>query len=448
MTTIYSASWVVPVSSPPLSDAAIAVTGDTIANVGDTAQLKAKFPEADVVICPGAAIIPGLINAHSHLELTAMRGCLENEEHDFFEWLKKLTLARLEHMTPDDIAVSAAWGACEAARAGVTCVADASDSGTAAMRALRDVGLRGVVFQESFGPDPRLISENVGKLKEKLAALRELETSLVRAGVSPHAPYTVCAPQLEQIALLAISENVPLMTHAAESVAEELLLRRGCGIFADNLARRGIDWQWSGLSTIEYLEQTGILSARPLLAHCIRVDDRDLDLIATSEARIAHCPKSNAKLSHGRAPLAKFLAKNVGVGLGSDSVASNNVCDIIEESRFAILSARAETSAAPLTSDDALSIATEGGARCLRLSKEVGQLETGMKADLTIISLEGTHQQPLYDPVAGIIFSSSARDVVMTVVAGRQVFRDGRVTNVDEDRLRARISEIAKKLGK
>jgi 5-methylthioadenosine/S-adenosylhomocysteine deaminase len=116
-----------------------------------------------------ALILPGLVNTHTHLELTALRGYLENEENDFFAWLRKLTLARLEKLTPDDLRVSATWGACEAVRAGITCVGDASDSAMTSMLALTDVGLRGVVFQESFGPDPRLVNENFEKLEAKVA---------------------------------------------------------------------------------------------------------------------------------------------------------------------------------------------------------------------------------------------------------------------------------------
>jgi cytosine/adenosine deaminase-related metal-dependent hydrolase len=160
MTTLYCARWVLPVSSPPINDGAIAVAGEHITAVGNRLSLAEEFSQARVCEFGEAAIIPGLINAHSHLELTAMRGFLDAEEADFLAWLKKLTVARLERMTRDELYVSAAWGACEAARAGVTCVADASDSAYESMSALRDVGLRGIVFQESFGPDPRLVADN------------------------------------------------------------------------------------------------------------------------------------------------------------------------------------------------------------------------------------------------------------------------------------------------
>src|SRR5918993_5193146 len=128
MTTLYSAHWVLPVSSAPIETGAVVIDGSVIAEVGTKADLLQRFPEAEVKTFGEAAIVPGLINAHTHLELTAMRGFLDNEESDFFSWLKKLTIARLERLTPADLQVSATWGACEALKAGITCVADASDS--------------------------------------------------------------------------------------------------------------------------------------------------------------------------------------------------------------------------------------------------------------------------------------------------------------------------------
>jgi cytosine/adenosine deaminase-related metal-dependent hydrolase len=433
MTTIYSARWIVPVSAAPIEDGAVAIDGERITAVGPRAEVVAKFPAAKVELLGEAVVVPGLVNTHTHLELTALRGYLENEERDFFAWLRKLTIARLERMTPDDIRVSATWGACEAVRAGITYVDDASDSAMMSMLALRDVGLRGVVYQESFGPDPRLAQENFEKLKTKVQELRAVETALVRAGVSPHAPYTVCAPQLELIAEFAKSQDLPLMMHAAESEAEELFLRDGCGVFAEGLARRSIEWKAPQLSTIQYLKQVGVLVTRPLLAHCIRVDEVDVEILRDTRTNVAHCPKSNAKLGHGRAPLAKFLRAGLKVGLGSDSVASNNTCDILEEARFATMLARA--SGGDVSATSALEMATFGGT-----------LEAGGPADLTVVSLSGVHQLPIYDPVATLIFASSGRDVVMTVVAGREVYRDGRVSNVDEHRLRARMLEISHRL--
>ncbi len=242
MTFIYSARWVLPIASSPIEDGAVAVEGATIVAVGHTAEVTERFPEAKVSDFGTAAILPGLVNTHSHLELTVMRGFLEREEQDFFAWLRKLTLSRLA-MTDDDLFVSATSGAIEAARAGVTCVGDSSSAAAHSMMALREVGLRGVVYQESFGPDPGLAAQNLAQLREQIAELRSLETDLVRAGVSPHAPYTVSAPQLKLISQLAIDEKLPLMMHAAESQAELDLMLNGAGVFAEGLQRRGIEWR-------------------------------------------------------------------------------------------------------------------------------------------------------------------------------------------------------------
>ena len=443
MPTIYSASWVVPIASDLIEDGSVAVEGTRIVGVGPEAVIRERFPESQQQRFPQAAIIPGLINTHTHLELTAMRGYLENEESDFFAWLRKLTIARLERMSSDDILMSATFGACEALRAGITCVADASESAAMSMTALKDVGLRGVVFQESFGPDARLAKENFDKLRAKVAELKSLESECVRAGVSPHAPYTVCGAQLELISEFAQAEKLPLMMHAAESAGEDALIRDGCGIFADGLAKRGIEWNTPGSSTIRYLKEKRILETRPLLAHCIRVDDSDIEMLFETRSKVAHCPKSNAKLGHGRAPFAKFLQKGIAVGLGSDSVASNNICDILDESRHAALSARGD---APVSAADVLETATRGGARCLELQGMIGELTEGAQADLAVVSMSGHHQLPVYDPVVAAVFSSSGRDVMLTVVAGEEVYKDGQVANVDEERLAARMVEISRKL--
>src|SRR5438270_8897283 len=184
MTKIYSARWVLPVTSGPFENGAVAVEGTRVAGVGARAQLAERFPSAEVLDLGEAAILPGLVNCHTHLELTAMRGFLEPEEGNFFAWLRKITVARRERMTPDDLYAAAAWGAVEAARAGVTCVADASDAGATTMKALREVGLRGVVFQEAFGADEREARQQFEKAREKTALLRGCETALVTLGLS------------------------------------------------------------------------------------------------------------------------------------------------------------------------------------------------------------------------------------------------------------------------
>jgi 5-methylthioadenosine/S-adenosylhomocysteine deaminase len=435
------------VATPAIEDGAVAVEGTHIVGVGTRAEIAAQFPEATREDFGAAAIMPGLVNCHTHLELTAMRGYLEDVEDDFFAWLRKLTVARTLRMTADDLRVSATWGAVEAARAGVTCVGDASSYGDASIAALRDVGLRGVVYQEVISPDARVADELLSKLRADVARLRELENGLVRAGVSPHTPFTASERLLAGVTDYVLAEELPLMIHAAESADEDELMRHGRGAFADSYSARGIEWRSPRMSPIQYLSERGVLAARPLLAHCVRVDAADIETIKEARAAVAHCPKSNLKLGHGHAPFAEM--SELIRGFGSDSVASNNTCDLLEEARFATLLARLhpnEPGGALYTAEHALADATHGGARALGYEGRTGTLAVGGEADLAIVKLDGAHQIPVYDPARALIFSSSARDVTLTMVAGREVYRDGRVTTVDEQRLRARMSEIKEKV--
>lgn len=453
MTVIYTARWVLPIISPVIEDGAVACRGSDIVAVGTRHEIVTRFPDAQHEDFPEAAILPGFVNTHSHLELTVMRGFLEAEENDFFAWLRKLTVARLA-MTNEDLLVSATCGAIEAARAGVTCLGDACSVARQGMSALQSVGLRGVVYQESFGPDPKLANENVTKLREQISELRALEDGLVRVGVSPHAPYTVSGPQLELISRLAVDEQIPLMMHAAESQAEQLFMLKGEGAFADGLRSRGIEWRAPEISTIQYLKRHGVLETKPLFAHCINVDDHDLDLIKESSAGIAHCPRSNAKLGHGRAPFADFIAREIKVGLGSDSVASNNNCDILQEARFATLLARIPSNddlfrgglPPAITAEQALYTATLGGARAIGLDTQTGSLAAGLQADLAVVNLDGAHQQPVRAAADALIFASSGRDVLLTMVAGKEIYRDGRVKGVDEDEFRERLAQVRTKI--
>lgn len=453
MPVIYAARWVVPVSSALIEDGAVAVEEARIVAVGTRRDVLSRFPDVKDVNFGEAAIIPGLVNAHSHLELSVMRGFLEPEEHDFFAWLTKLTLARIS-MTDDDLRASAILGAIEAARAGITCVADSSSLARQTVRAVSEVGLRGIVYQESFGPDPKSAIDNVNKLRDQIEGAQQYETALVRVGVSPHAPYTVSGPQLEMISRLALERKLPLMMHAAESRAEESFMQEGSGPFAAGLRKRGIEWQAPRTSSIEYLAGHGILETKPLFAHCITVDDHDLEIIREHGAAIAHCPKSNAKLGHGRAPFGSFVSMEIACGFGSDSVASNNTCDILEEARFAVLLARLANADEPATgaednsisAEQALFTATLGGARALGLDDQIGVLAKGMQADLAVVRLDGIHQTPVEDPVATIVFSSSARDVALTMVAGKEVYRDGAVPAFDESATRSLIKTIRTKL--
>ena len=444
------ADWVLPISSKPIYKGAVVFEKDKIVAVGDAEKLKEKFPAAKVENFGEAVIMPGLINAHSHLELTVMRGFLDHLENDFSAWLLTLSKIRAEKLTAADIEISALWGALEGAKAGVTCFADIGRDGRAGLEALKKTGLRGVIFQETeFSPKNEAADEDFAKLGDKFFALQANETNLVKVGISPHSPYTVSRKLFELIADFAVGKNIGTSIHAAESAAEVAFLKDGAGFFAEMYKKFGLSWNAPRVSPLEYLAQTGILQSKPLLAHCVETSEKDLDLIAASDSAVAHCPKSNAKFGHGVAPLEKFLEKNLRVGFGSDSVASNNVCDIFEEARFAALFSRARQDKNALaTAEKILETATVGAARALRLESEIGTLDAGKQADLIIVSLNHIAQQPVHDIYSTLVFASNARDVLLTIVAGEEIYRDGKQQKIDERELRVKIMEIAVKMNK
>ena len=428
---VLSADYLLPISSPPIANGAVAVEGDLIVAVGPVREITEQFPNAENENFGAAAILPGFVNCHSHLEVTAMRNALDDVEHDFRSWLLKLNDLR-SRMSDDDIQAAAVAGAVEGAQAGVTCFGDIGRMGHAGMHALKTVGLRGIVFQETeFSADNRTAEEDFLNLATKYEELKNGETELVHVGLSPHSPYTVGSRLFELIAQYAILNRVLLSIHAAESADEYELLTKGTGFFTSVYEKYGVEWESPHCTPIEYLERLGVLSTRPLLAHCVKVSDSDIAKIAANGAKIVHCPKSNAKFGHGYAPFEQFLDAGIATGLGSDSVASNNVCDILEESRFAALVARnRDGSKRFITAKEMLETATLGGAKALGLDHLIGTLEPGKQADIAVISLAHPAQQPLNDVEAAVVFSSTARDTLVSIVAGDTIYNVGYHSNV------------------
>lgn len=441
---IFSAEYVLPIVSAPIEKGAVVIENDKILAVGTFAEIKLQFPDAEIDDLGESAILPGFVNAHSHLEITAMRGFLDRQEHDFAAWLLKLTKTRAEILSDEDVKIAAIFGALEGARSGVTCFGDIGRFGLAGFEALKANGLRGILFQETdFSPDNKTADADFDKLKEKFLHLKETETELVKVGLSPHSPYTVSRRLFEKIAEYAIENNIKISTHAAESREEALLVENGTGFFIGVYEKFGVEWEVPNCSSIEFLDKIGVLKSKPLLAHCVKVSDSDIELIKNTDSRIAHCPKSNAKFGHGGAPLEKFLDANIKLGFGSDSVASNNTCDILEEARFAILSARnLETKKRFIEPAEALKAATLGGAKSLGLDAQIGSLEAGKQADIIAVSLEDIAQMPVHDIHSALIFASNSRDVKMTMVAGREIYRDGKSKMIDESEIKTKMRQM------
>jgi cytosine/adenosine deaminase-related metal-dependent hydrolase len=417
----YHARWVVPITSPPIENGTVVVDGQRIAWVGP----RRDSSSGDDVDLGDAVLLPGLVNTHTHLELTAMRGFLEGLE--FVQWIRQLTAARAAVLDEAALLDSARLGIAEGLLAGITTYADTCSSGVS-MLAMRELGVRGIMYQEVFGPAPEQHDAAMAGLTSAIDRLRPLVTDVVGLGVSPHAPYTVHDDLMVDAAALAIRHGMPVAIHLAESTAEIAFLREGDGPFATALRARGIDVVRRSHSPVHWLVELGVVLAHPLLIHCVQVDETDIAFIAENHCPVAHCPASNAKLGHGIAPVRAMLDAGVVIGLGSDSVASNNAMDLLAEARQAALMQNAVVGRPDaLSIRAALRLATMGGAQALQLDGRIGSLEAGKEADLAAFSLAGMRATPSVDPEAALVFALPGSVARFVCVAGRELVRDGRL---------------------
>ena len=437
----YHARWVLPIDRPPIADGTVVEHAGRIVYVGP----RAEAPAGEDRDLGYAALLPGLVNAHTHLELTVMRGFQEGLE--FREWIGRLTAAKRQVLSHATLLDAARLGIQEGLRAGITTYADTCDTGLS-LRAMRELGVRGIMYQEVFGPAPERCEAALAELRAKIDALRSEQTTLQRIGISPHAPYTVSDPLFAAAAVYAQREGLPIAIHIAESDAESRYVRDADGPWAAGLRARGIAVAPRARSPVALLAALGVLDARPLLIHVVRADSDDLGAIAAAGCAIAHCPASNAKLGHGVAPLLEMLELGVRVGLGSDSVASNNRMDLLEEARAASLMQRVRTGRPDVIPPRvALELATLGGAHALGLSDRVGSLTPGKDADLTAFDLSGVGDQPIYDPEEALIFARGGRAAKLVTVAGEVRVWEGRVIGEDSE-LTNRVRDTAEALGR
>jgi cytosine/adenosine deaminase-related metal-dependent hydrolase len=436
----YHARWVLPVTQPPIENGTVVESDGLITYVGP----QASAPPGKDHDLGDAILLPGLVNTHTHLELTAMRGFLENCQ--FPEWIDKLRQSRNEVMDRDALLDSARFGILEGIEAGITTYADTCSSGVA-LEAMRDAGVRGIMYQEVFGPDPSQVEIAMRELEDRMEALTLQQTELVSLGVSPHAPYTVSDPLYDATARFANSRQLPLAMHIAESETEFDLVTRGTGDFAERWRRRGIPVSSRARSPIALLEGRGALERGALLIHCVRVDSDDIGIIARHRCAVAHCPASNAKFGHGIAPLLPLIAAGIRVGIGSDSVASNNRMDILDEARLAVLIHRAATRRHDtFGAHGALQLATIGGARALGIDARVGSLEVGKDADLAAFRTDSPRTIPTGDPYSAAIFALPGRSADLVTVKGRVLVERGRARAADKA-LAARVQATGAALG-
>jgi 5-methylthioadenosine/S-adenosylhomocysteine deaminase len=380
--------------------------GGRIAAVGpDAAVPRPQGTPTDHL--PDAVILPGFVNAHTHLELSGLRGQIEDGE--FVDWIQHVRRAK-EGIGGAEFLAAARSGVRDAWRNGITTVADTGDTGSVAW-ALAELGGRGVVYQEVFGPDPAQAGDSFAGLRRAVDGLRRDVPASVTIGVSPHAPYTVSAALYRMVAEYARSEQLPLAVHIAESRAEHALVSQGAGPFADLWARRQIPALVVARSPIAYLDRAGLLGPNVLAIHAVQADAEDVALLRARGVAVAACPRSNARHGHGAPPLAAFLDAGIPVGVGTDSVASVADLDLLAD-------ARAARELAQLTSEQALRLVTLDAARAIGLAREVGSLETGKWADLCVLRLGA---QPRGD-IARQILSVAAANVARTYVAGRLVY--------------------------
>jgi 5-methylthioadenosine/S-adenosylhomocysteine deaminase len=409
-----SARWVLPIEGPALEHGALLIGADgRIAAVGPE---RAVPRPADAVAedFGDALLLPGLINTHTHLELTGLGD--GPPEPAFGTWIRRVREIKAARAHEAFLA-AARRGLADCWAAGVTTVADTGDSG-AVIQALAEAGGSGIAYQEVFGPHPDQRDASLHGLQEAVEGLGRFAGGRVRIGVSPHAPYTVSGTLYAATAAWAREAGLPMAVHLAESPAESALLASGTGAFADAWHNRGIPMPAPlGRSPVAWLDEHGVLSERTLCIHVVQAGPADVQRLVRANASVAHCPLSNRAHGHGDAPLATLLAAGLRVGLGTDSIMSVGTLDLLAE-------ARAARALAGLDAARALTLCTRDAACALGLEREVGVLAPGRWGDCVVIRAAGAPDAGRTDMSAeDRVLASGPRDVLATFVGGRDVHR-------------------------
>jgi len=408
--TVIEARWVVPVRprGAVLEHHALVIERGRIAALLPIAESRSRYPQAPRVVLEQHALLPGLINAHTHCAMSLLRGV--GDDLPLERWLRE-RIWPLERavVAPDFVYDGARLAAAEMLRAGITCCNDSYFFPEQTAQGLRSLGMRAIVGILTIDFPSRYASDADDYLRQGLAARDAFKGDpLVGFTLAPHAPYTVADDTLRRIAMLAEELDLPVHIHVHETAQE----------IADSV-------RTAGCRPLERLDRLGLVGERLIAVHMTQLLDAEIDLLAGRGASVVHCPVSNLKLASGVAPVARLLHAGVPVAIGSDGAASNNRLDVLGEARLAALLAKGQSGdATALPAWQALECATLNGARALGLEAQIGSLEPGKAADVTAVNLAGIENQPCYDVVSQLLYSAGREDVSHVWVDGRAVLVD------------------------
>jgi 5-methylthioadenosine/S-adenosylhomocysteine deaminase len=411
---------------------AVAISGDSIVAVGPDAL---SYEAAQTIDCRQRVVMPGLVNAHTHVAMSLMRGLADDLRLDV--WLMGYMMpVEREFVSPDFVRLGTRLGCAEMIRSGVTCFADMYYFEDAVAEATAEAGMRALCGQTVLRfptPDAKSYEESLARARDFIERWRG--HALIVPGPAPHAPYTCTPDILRACAELAIEFDVPLHTHLSETVQEVEDSRRV-----------------HGMPVVPWVKKQGLLDAKVLAAHCVHVDDGEMRQLKNLNAGVAHNPTSNLKLGAGIAPVARMRELGLNVGIGTDGPASNNDFDMFEEMRLAALLAKG-TSGDPtaLPAREALAMGTRLGACAMHMDHLTGSLEAGKRADLIVVDVDTLHNLPSFDRdpnalYARLVYASKSTDVVDVMCNGRWLMRERKLLTLDETELREAAQHEAKRV--
>ena len=416
--------------SVPIANGAVAIADGKIAAVGPAEELLDLAPTGELLNAAGCIILPGLVNTHSHLAMTLLRGLAD--DLPLKEWLEDhIWPAEKTHMNADTVRLGTELAVAEQLLAGVTTTTDMYFFGDVVCEVLVEAGLRGVVAESLIDfPTPRCATtdEMFAKQEELIDEYRD--HPLITPSVAAHAPYTVCAKNLVRETELAETNGIPMQIHLAETRWE---------------VEKSLEDK--GLSPVAYLADLGVLSERTVAAHCVHVSPEDIELLEEFGVGVAHNPVSNLKLASGVSPVPAMSAQGVKLGLGTDGAASNNTLDLLRDAQItALLHKGATGDPTVLPAREIVEMATIGGARVLGLDDRIGTLAEGREADIVCIDVSRVHTTPMYDTFSHLVFAARSGDVRHVLVRGRTLVRDHKLMTMDIERIRAKANEVSERI--